>query len=71
MYEHGYKHHQCQVEQWFEEHFRKPLAERGITTSLQLVRVTNPLKKPGPVFNAITKAAYDLGADYIYRVCKL
>ena len=33
-----------------------------------LVQCDNKLKKPGPVFNIITKHAYDVGADYIYRV---
>ena len=33
-----------------------------------MVRVDNQIKKPGPVFQAITRAAYDAGAEYIYRV---
>lgn len=57
------------MEQWFAEHLATPLAARGVSAALHLVRVANPLKKPGPVFNAITRAAHDLGADYIYRVC--
>jgi hypothetical protein len=61
-------HGKLQVENWFDEFIEKPLASRGITVKLHLVQVDNKLKKPGPVFNVITKHAYDNGADYIYRV---
>ena len=36
--------------------------------AVHFVRVKNDLKKPGPVFNKMAEAAYDLGADYFYRV---
>lgn len=61
-------HGLTQVENWFEQHMQVPLAQRGVNISLRLVKVVNTLKKPGPVFNTITKYAYDEGADYIYRV---
>ena len=61
-------HGKLQVEQWFTEFVEEPLATRSITVKLHLVQVDNKLKKPGPVFNKITKHAYDNGADYIYRV---
>jgi hypothetical protein len=61
-------HGKLQVEQWFDEFIEQPLASRGVTVKLHLVQVDNKLKKPGPVFNRITKHAYDNGADYIYRV---
>lgn len=33
--------------------------------------VANTLRKPGPVFLAMGKEAYSLGADFMYRVCDL
>lgn len=33
----------------------RPAALRGLSIELQLVRVDNPIKKPGPVFTAATK----------------
>lgn len=33
-----------------------------------ILSVYNPLKKPGPVFNALSKHAYDFGCDYMYRI---
>lgn len=44
------------------------LKHRGIIISLELVAVDNRLKKPGPVFIEIARRAYDLGADFMYRV---
>jgi hypothetical protein len=32
-----------------------PMLEHGIELKLELVKVDNVLKKPGPVFNVITK----------------
>ncbi|CBN79406.1 conserved unknown protein [Ectocarpus siliculosus] len=46
----------------------RPAALRGLSIELELVRVENAIQKPGPVFTAVTKAAYDRGANYIYRV---
>lgn len=56
------------MEKWFAEEVEAPLRTRGVSMTLKMVKVDNKLKKPGPVFNAITKVAYDMGADYIYRV---
>ncbi|CAM9902964.1 unnamed protein product [Hapterophycus canaliculatus] len=55
---------------WFESEVSRPATLRGLSIELELVRVENHIKKPGPVFTAITKvcAAYELGANYIYRV---
>ncbi|CAM9579534.1 unnamed protein product, partial [Scytosiphon promiscuus] len=53
---------------WFASEVSQPAALRGLSIELELVRVDNQIKKPGPVFTAVTKAAYDRGADYIYRV---
>jgi hypothetical protein len=41
---------------------------RGIKLTLRMVRVNNSLKKPGPVFLDMARAAYNAGADYMYRV---
>jgi hypothetical protein len=40
----------------------------GLWMAVHFVSVKNDLKKPGPVFNKMAEAAYDLGADYFYRV---
>ena len=40
----------------------------GISINLELVKVNNILKKPGPVFVEIARKAYDMGADFMYRV---
>lgn len=39
-----------------------------IQVDLTAVRVVNPLKKPGPVFIEMARVAYDLGAEYFFRV---
>lgn len=44
------------------------MASNGIRITLRLVRVNNTLKKPGPVFNEMARAAYAGGADYFYRI---
>jgi len=33
-----------------------------------MVSVKNEVKKPGPVFLEMARAAYGMGADYFYRV---
>ena len=30
--------------------------------------VSNDMKKPGPVFNEMARAAYHIGADFLYRI---
>lgn len=51
---------------WFED-FRRGL-RKNVQVTLELTRVKNTVQKPGPVFTAVTKRAYDVGADYLYRV---
>ncbi|KAJ8599645.1 hypothetical protein CTAYLR_005387 [Chrysophaeum taylorii] len=46
---------------WFERNAPK-------NARLEFARVHNKIKKPGPVFSAITQKAFELGAEYIYRV---
>lgn len=53
--------------EWFEK-FKKTRVRKNIDFNLELTRVSNTVKKPGPVFAAITMRAYELGADFIYRV---
>lgn len=56
------------VKAWFQENVEKPMKKNNIFVSLHPVRVNNDLKKPGPVFNAMARAAYAAGASYFYRV---
>ena len=44
------------------------MKDHGILITLQLVKVHNTLRKPGPVFLEMGKAAYASGADFFYRV---
>lgn len=53
---------------WFQTEVEAPLAERGIVTSLLPIRFRNRLRKPGPAINVAVRAAYEDGADYLYRV---
>ena len=54
---------------WFTTEIAGPLLkERNIDVRLTYARVENTVKKPGPVFTAITKTAFQANADYIYRV---
>eukprot|EP01039_Chlorochromonas_danica_P006585 gene6585-7275_t len=57
-----------EVKVWFSEQVEKPLARRGVLLQLRLVRVNNTIKKPGPVFLAMARAAYEAGASYFFRV---
>ena len=56
------------VEAWLREHLEAASAARGIVARFSLVAVTNPLSKPGPVFNALARSAASRGAHYMYRV---
>lgn len=58
----------AQVEAWFEAHIAAPLKNNNVIISLRKVKVNNTLKKPGPVFLEMARAAYAAGADYMYRV---
>ena len=54
---------------WFEASIATPLAAANMDVELRFVKVDNTAKKPGPVFAAMTRAAYAAWkADYIYRV---
>jgi hypothetical protein len=53
---------------WASEHLVGALAGRGIEVSLLLLRFNNTVRKPGPVFNYMMGAAYEDGADYLYRI---
>jgi hypothetical protein len=54
---------------WFEKHVRERLAAMNINAELRFAKVDNTVKKPGPVFTGITRAAhFEANADYIYRV---
>lgn len=57
-----------QVQAWFDANVQHVLQQRGITVQLRSVAVLNTINKPGPVFLAMARAAYDWGADYLYRV---
>ena len=56
------------VKEWFRANVQDPMEARGVSITLRLVRVNNTLRKPGPVFIAMARAAYAAGADYLYRI---
>eukprot|EP01038_Epipyxis_sp_PR26KG_P013356 gene13356-17915_t len=56
------------VKKWFYDNIQNPLLENGISIVLLLVKVNNTLKKPGPVFIEMARAAYRNGAEYFYRI---
>jgi len=56
------------IQKWFKTNIQSPMALNGVAITLKLVKVNNSLKKPGPVFIAMARAAYGLGADYFYRI---
>ena len=53
---------------WFDDNIRKVMEKRGIMITLKVIKVNNTLKKPGPVFLEMARAAYNEGADYFYRL---
>lgn len=53
---------------WFENKVRLPMQKRNILLTIATVKVANHERKPGPVFNALGQEAYNLGADFMYRV---
>ena len=57
-----------ETEDWFKIHYVDKLKDSGISVRLVFVSVKNTAKKPGPVFNEMARKAYDLGADFFYRV---
>ena len=57
-----------EVNAWFTKEIELPMQALGIHITLATVRVDNKVKKPGPVFLAMARRAYSLGADFFYRV---
>ena len=55
-------------ERWFDREVAAPLRKVNILADVHFVPATNTIKKPGPVFTAVTQAAYKAGATYIYRI---
>jgi hypothetical protein len=53
---------------WFTEHVQNVMESYGISLTMKTVRVNNTLKKPGPVFIEMARAAYNMGAEYLYRI---
>ena len=53
---------------WWQQQMEIPLRNHHIQIRLRLVKVNNQLKKPGPVFLEMARAAYEDGAQYFYRV---
>ena len=57
-----------EVLNWFESNVESVMARNGIYITVKPVRVNNSIKKPGPVFIEMARSAYNLGAEYFYRV---
>jgi len=53
---------------WFDQHISGVLRTKGIHVDFLPVAVRNTVRKPGPVFIAMARAAYSYGADFFYRV---
>jgi hypothetical protein len=56
------------TKKWFVENIAKPMERNGIRITFRPVKVNNTLKKPGPVFIAMARAAYEAGASYFLRI---
>jgi len=59
---------QQEIQDWFKVNVQRKLFEVGITCVLVLTSCENKDKIPGPAFEAMTQAAFKMGAEYIYRV---
>ena len=59
---------EAEVSLWIDRNVVAPLAAVGVTLRFAILRFDNVLRKPGPAFNFMMKAAMDDGADYLYRV---
>jgi hypothetical protein len=57
-----------EVKKWFYKNVHLPMKKNGILLKLKPVKVNNTLKKPGPVFLEMARAAYADGAEYFYRI---
>ena len=56
------------IRSWFENNIASVMQKYGVNIFLEYVGVDNKILKPGPVFLKIARHAYDIGADYMYRV---
>lgn len=59
---------QRDLKEWLEQTVTGWAASVGFEVEARPLRVSNPLQKPGPVFNAMAKEAARIGATYMYRV---
>jgi hypothetical protein len=60
---------ETEVLAWIDANVAAPLRESaGVTLRPALLRFENTMHKPGPAFNFMMRAAYDDGADYLYRI---
>lgn len=60
---------QAEVRNWLRSHLEKPLKQEGVLLQTALLRFpNNALHKPGPTFNFLAGAAFEDGADYVYRI---
>mmetsp|Transcript_13425 Transcript_13425/g.28949 ORF Transcript_13425/g.28949 Transcript_13425/m.28949 type:complete len:531 (+) Transcript_13425:342-1934(+) len=57
-----------QIDEWIRTELQLPLVSTGITITGTSIAFANAMRKPGPVFNFMMAAAYEDGADYLYRV---
>jgi len=53
---------------WFSDNVERIMSENGIEFKILPVRVNNTLKKPGPVFIEMARRAYEMKADYFFRI---
>lgn len=56
------------VHNWFNANIQEPFEKANVDVELILAETDNQVKKPGPAFTAGTKAAFEAGADWFYRV---
>lgn len=56
------------TKRWFRDNVELPMLANHIQVTLRPVKVNNSVKKPGPVFIAMARAAYEGGASYFYRI---
>ncbi len=57
-----------EVKKWFIDNVENIMTENGIELTMVPVRVNNTLRKPGPVFLEMARRAFEMKADYLYRV---
>ena len=51
-----------------QRNVKRRLGGAAISIDLHLVAVNNTIQKPGPVFIEMARKAYDMDAEYMYRV---